>query len=214
MSEELAKKLRLSLEEPIVVINQPATKYFSAFQVTEGFPSEPVSTIVLFVKTLEEMKTSVERLIETKAVAMNGRVLICYPKKGNKELETYVHRDDIFPALQVTNEGFIKGTDFKFNQMVKLDDTYTVLGMKRTVKKKAKANIPKIDYNAYRPQLEEALATEPEALAFFRQLAPGYQKKWVTYVYSAKRAATQEKRLGETIDLLKKNVKAKEFVQK
>ncbi|KAF1305765.1 YdeI/OmpD-associated family protein [Enterococcus saccharolyticus] len=214
MSEVLAKKLRLSLEEPIVVIHQPDTNYFSDFQVIEGFPKEPVSTVILFVKTLEEMKESVERLIATEAVAMNGRVLICYPKKGNKVLDTYVHRDDIFPALQVTSEGFIKGTDFKFNQMVKLDDTYTIVGMKRTAKKKAKTNETKIDYNDYRPQLEEALANEPEALSFFQQLAPGYQKKWLTYVYSAKRAATQEKRLAETTDLLKKKIKAKELMPK
>ena len=96
--------------------------------------------------------------------------------------------------------------------MVKLDATYTVLGLKRTTEKRPlKPSQAVSDYIQFIPQLVEQLAEEPEAAEFFQQLTPGYQRNWARYIYSAKRPATQAKRLAETITLLKKRIKSKEL---
>jgi uncharacterized protein YdeI (YjbR/CyaY-like superfamily) len=47
--------------------------------------------------------------------------------------------------------------------------------------------------------LKEALEADPAAHGFFRSLAPGYRREFVTWVTSAKREATREKRIRETV---------------
>ncbi|MGX7198149.1 YdeI/OmpD-associated family protein [Enterococcus olivae] len=212
MTQGLAKKLRLTMEEPIVVLHRPSMDYFSGFNISEQQPTEPVATIILFVKDLEEMKEEIQKIITAELLEMNGRLLVCYPKKGNKKWSTFIHRDEIFPALQVDQDGFIAGTDYKFNQMVKLDDTYTILGIKRTVQKKSvKPSQSVADYIQFLPTLEKRLAAEPKAQKFFQHLTPGYQRNWARYVYSAKREATQDKRFHEMVQLLNQGIKSKDL---
>ena len=215
MSEGLAKKLRLSLEEELIVLHCPDQSYFTDFNVSETLPTTPTARIILFVETIEEMKKEIRIIHEQNHLALEGRLLVCYPKKGNKKIATFVHRDEIFPALHVNEAGFIEGTDFKFNQMVKLDETYTILGIKRTKeqKQKQKTSHSVQDYVAYIPTLVQRLEQETDTtvLNFYTSLTPGYQKGWARYIYSAKREATQEKRYSEMVTLLQRGVKAKEL---
>lgn len=212
MSQELAKKLRLNLDEPIYVIYPPTKEYFSAFNIFDELPSEPVETIILFVKTLEEMQIEIQQLIDRQALAMGGRLLVCYPKKGNKVFPTFIHRDEILPALKVNQEGYIDQSDYKFNQMVKLDDVYTIIGLKRTVTKKKRTSSQSVaDYVQFIPELENLLAKTPAALQFFQELTPGYQRNWARFVFSVKREVTREKHLKETIELLLKGIKSKDL---
>jgi len=50
--------------------------------------------------------------------------------------------------------------------------------------------------------LAQALRANPKAWIFFQGLAPTYQRPFVVWVHAAKREATREKRLRETIRLL------------
>src|SRR6185437_2369024 len=50
--------------------------------------------------------------------------------------------------------------------------------------------------------LAQALRANPKAWIFFQGLAPTYQRPFVVWVHAAKRQATREKRLRETIRLL------------
>jgi len=213
MSEALAKKLRLTLEEPLVVLNRPDLSYFADFTVSEELPTQPVERIILFVHTLAELKKAVLSIYEKQQLVKNGRLLICYPKKGNAKGLSFIHRDDIFPALKVHDKGLISGTDFKFNQMVKLDDTYTVLGIKRIGEMKPQSSQPTVDYQTLIPTLIKRLENDNQlaALIFFKSLTPGYQKGWARYIYSAKREVTQEKRYLETVNFLEKGIKSKDL---
>ncbi len=137
-------------------------------------------------------------------------------KKGNKMYPTFVHRDEIFPTLQVNEaDGYIKGSTLKFNRMVSLDETFTVVGMKNVLKKPAKNQTSSAvgDYVQYLPEIEALVQTEPAAAATFAALTPGYQKEWARYVFSAKRAETRKKRQTEMLVILKEGYKTKALYQ-
>lgn len=211
MDTGIGKKLRLQKEQLLTILNRPSEDYFSEFQVLTKFPRQESEVLILFVYSLEELKDQVDQVIQKKAVKEEGRLFLAYPKKGNVHYDTYIHRDEIFPALQVDEEGFIAGTDYKFNQMVKLDDTFTIVGIKRTTikKKNSKKSQSVQDYISDIPKIREYLEKEKQALLFFESLTPGYQRNWARYIYSAKQEATQEKRKEEVLELLKQKKKAK-----
>ena len=54
--ELLVKKLKIKLDEPIVVLNRPNDKYFNKFNILENLPTEQVKIIIIFVKNIEELK--------------------------------------------------------------------------------------------------------------------------------------------------------------
>ncbi|MGM0123040.1 hypothetical protein IGI37_000406 [Enterococcus sp. AZ194] len=212
MAQTLLQKLRLFETQAVTILNRPSADYFSELTVSVTYPIRPVETIILFIQTVEELKTQTLDIVEKNLLVPGGRLLIAYPKKGNQKFETFVHRDEIFPTLQVNDEdGYIPNSDYKFNQMVKLDDIYTLVGLKRVAKKNVKKGASQSvgDYITFIPMLEKELADESQALEFFKSLTPGYQRNWARYVYSAKQEATRQKRKLEMIQLLKQGVKYK-----
>ncbi len=206
----LAKKLRIQIDEDIYLINCPDETYFVGFRCIHELPKEQVKTIVLFVKDLDELVKQTRMLVNEDLLLQGGRILIAYPKMGNKKYKTYIHRDAIFPALQVNKDGFIANSIYKFNQMVKLDDDFTILGLKkeRLVKRTERGTQSVANYVTYLPQIEEMLQEDEDAYAIFQGLTYGYQKGWARYVFSAKKAETREKRKQEMLTLLKQGVKA------
>ena len=56
-------------------------------------------------------------------------------------------------------------------------------------------------------EFEHALQQNKEAQEFFQQLAPSYQKHYIGWIVVAKRPETREKRIKESIALLKKGEK-------
>jgi uncharacterized protein YdeI (YjbR/CyaY-like superfamily) len=56
-------------------------------------------------------------------------------------------------------------------------------------------------------ELEDTLAKNNRAKRFFDQLAPSYQKQFIGWIAVAKRQATRERRLKESIALLEKGEK-------
>lgn len=67
-----------------------------------------------------------------------GYLFFIYPKKCNKKYEQFSHRDEIFPAIQVDGEKYIVGSDFKFASLLSLDDTFSILSIKRDSKARGK----------------------------------------------------------------------------
>jgi hypothetical protein len=49
------------------------------------------------------------------------------------------------------------------------------------------------------PDLAQALARDPEALAFFNGLAHTHRKEWVRWVEEAKKAETRDNRVAKTV---------------
>ena len=82
---------------------------------------------------------------------------------------TFVHRDEIFPTLQVNEaDGYIKGSTLKFNRMVSLDETFTVVGMKNVLKKPRRIRpvlLLGIMFNIYQ-KLKRCYKQNPAAATF------------------------------------------------
>lgn len=69
-----------------------------------------------------------------------------------------------------------------------------------------KPDRPQISFTVPK-ELQEALDAHPKAKAFFKQLAPSYQKQFIGWIVVAKRRETKEKRIIESIALLGKGEK-------
>jgi len=170
--------------------------------------------IFAYVLTLDELKETVLNTVKQGRLNPEGHLYIAYPKIGNKKYGTSVHRDAIFPSLGVDDgNGYVGGSTITFARMVKLDDTFTIVGLKNDAKgkqRKAAAKSAKVaDYESFIPALVNYLNTDSVALALFKDLTPGYQRDWARYVFAAKQAATQEKRKTEMSEILKKGFKTK-----
>lgn len=120
-----------------MILNRPSAEYFSDLSFEEtAWSDQKVDLILAFVKDIEEFKQLVGHVKEKNALNEEGLLYVAYPKKGNKKYDTYIHRDEIFPALRVNeDDGYIEGTSLKFNRMVSLDEVFTIVGIKNAVKR-------------------------------------------------------------------------------
>jgi ABC-type Fe3+-citrate transport system substrate-binding protein len=94
--------------------------------------------------------------------------------------------------------------------MVSMDDTFTVVGLKRE-KKKVKKTVPSsrcvADYEGQESEVEELLAQHPNELTFYQSLTPGYRRDWARYIFSAKQQKTRDKRSEQMVDVLSQGYK-------
>jgi hypothetical protein len=214
--QKLIDKLRLEKYPNKLVLNLPEFVDELDSLVFDRVASRETYDLVLaFVLNLEEMATVIHQVEGQNLLVDEGLLYLVYPKKGNKVYPQFIGRDDIFPYLHVNlDTGLVENTQLKFNTMVAFNDTFTTTGLKKLgakTFKTAQAGRESQSSNLYvdqLPALEQWLEVRPEVLAFFRSLTPGYQKDWARYVYSAKTAATVEKRLLETADILAQGYKS------
>ncbi|WP_368653876.1 YdeI/OmpD-associated family protein [Ornithinibacillus sp. 4-3] len=202
-------KLKLSKYKNLVVINEP--KDYQVFKDYSTTLDGLHDAIFVFVETLEEMVDLTQEIIHQQKLAENGYLFFAYPKKGNKRYPTFIHRDEIFPAMNVNEEGFVGKSDYKFSRMVSMDEVFTVIGIKKDTKKPKKSTAASQrveDYVNKVDDIKAILATHPEELSFYKSLTPGYQKDWARYIYSAKQEATQQKRIKQMIDILAQKYKS------
>lgn len=167
--------------------------------------------IISFVFSLPEMKKALKDIKKSKVLNYNGQIYVVYPKKTNKQYDTYIPRDDILPYLGFDKEGYMKGTNFKFNRMLSYDETFTGIGLvyHETRKPKQIRKEPEmVDYEVAVPKLRKAIDHDKVAAEFFDNLAPGYQRQWARYVYSAKTTKTIEKRINNVVDILEQGYKS------
>lgn len=216
MEKAIVEKLKLMNYPNKAIINRPNKTYLAELTDAQiGVPSRSVDLLFVFVETMPEFKDIVTTVIEKQLLNLNGALFVAYPKKGNKVYPTFVHRDEIFPALQVDEQnGYVGSSTLKFNRMVRLDAIFTVVGMKnvdRQSKSRVVSNSRVDDYVQFIPKVEKIIESNKEANALFKKLSPGYKKEWARYIYSAKQVATQEKRKKEMIDILGKGFKSKEL---
>lgn len=202
------------------IVNKPNDTYLTELNDAQiGMPNISVDMMFVFVKTIAEFKQIVTEVIQKQLLNENGVLFIAYPKKGNKVYSTFVHRDEIFPALQVDdNDGYIINSTLKFNRMVSLDETFTVTGIKNVTRKESSSKSASSgrteDFLHFIPEIESFVEQHKDAKVLFEQLTPGYKRDWARYVYSAKQIPTQEKRKNEMIEILEKGFKSKELYRK
>ena len=117
----------------------------------------PYDRIISFVFSVDEMVQYLQSCIRDNNLAEQGYLFLIYPKKGNKKYEQFIHRDEIFPAIQVDEEKYIVGSDYKFASLMSFDDTFSILSIKRDGKargKKKTASSQRVsDYERLIPQL-------------------------------------------------------------
>lgn len=219
MNEALQKKLSLAKYKEILLY-APAKETDHAFASLD-LPAEagdkPWDLVIAYTYSLEEMQGVLLTLWQGKNLSENGLCYLLYPKIKNKLSHAPIHRDDIFPYLGVDEEGYVPGTEYKFNKMLALDDTYTLIGVKYAPKaKQKKSNALSqcvADYIDNVADVKAYLQAHPAVLAIYEGLTPGYQKDWARYLYSTKSEATREKRYLEMLEILQAGYKTKQLYQ-
>ncbi|MGR9050573.1 YdeI/OmpD-associated family protein [Halobacillus faecis] len=206
----IKEKLKLTNYKHMAVLNQPED-----YDLFEGQPttlSEHHDAVFIFVKNVEEMKAHLQTLVRRKEVlAEKGYVFFAYPKKGNTRYETYIHRDDMFPALKIGEDKYVEGSDIKFSRIVSMDEVYTVVGMKREKKKAPKTNPASqcvADYEEKVEEVERLLEDHPAEQEFYKSLTPGYKRDWARQIFSAKQQSTRDKRTNQMIEILSEGYKS------
>ncbi|WP_394232035.1 YdeI/OmpD-associated family protein [Niallia oryzisoli] len=201
-------KLNLSKYKNLAVLNEPDD--YSVFNEYKTALSGEHDAIFIFVKTIDEMVNYTRRIINEDQLLEKGYVFFAYPKKGNKRYDTFVHRDEIFPAMKVEEDGYVENSDLKFSRMVSMDDVFTVIGIKREKKKSQKSAAASqcvADYEENVKDVEKILVDYPNELKFYKELTSGYQKDWARYIFSAKQEKTRVKRQEQMVDILSQGYK-------
>ncbi|AIK39859.1 bacteriocin-protection, YdeI/OmpD-Associated family protein [Bacillus pseudomycoides] len=202
-------KLNLSKYSNMAVINQPND--YALFTEQAIKLSKDHDAIFIFVETIDEMVKYTQLIINKQILLEKGYLFFAYPKKGNTRYETFVHRDEIFPAMNVGEDGYVGNSDIKFARMVSMDDVFTVVGLKcekKKVKKTSAASQCVSDYVENIKDVEVLLAKHPNELQFYQSLTPGYQKDWARHIFSAKQQQTREKRAQQMVEILSQGYKS------
>ncbi|WP_020061759.1 YdeI/OmpD-associated family protein [Bacillus sp. 123MFChir2] len=202
-------KLKLTKFKNMTVINQPSD--YKIFTEQKTTLSKEHDAIFIFVETLDEMVTHTNNILNNDQLLLEkGYIFFAYPKKGNKRYETFIHRDEMFPAMNVGEDGYIGSSDIKFARMVSMDDVFTVVGLKREKKKEKKTAAVSqcvADYENNVKDVEALLADHPNELKFYQSLTHGYQKDWARHIFSAKQQQTRDKRYQQMVDILSQGYK-------
>lgn len=219
MEASLIKKLKLESYKEKAIF-KPSKEISNAFEgyYLPNYTQGQLNLALAFVYSLEEMKETILYLYENQILVEKGDVYLIYPKLKNKLGHPAIHRDAIFPFLQVDDDtGYIKGTNYKFNRMIALDENYTLVGVRNfPVVKTNQARKIDARISTYVDKVSDIvnyLKDFPKVADFYKSLTPGYQRDWARYVYSAKTEATIQKRLDEMIMILGKGYKTKELYQ-
>ncbi|PDY46766.1 YdeI/OmpD-associated family protein [Bacillus pseudomycoides] len=202
-------KLNLSKYSNMAVINQPND--YALFTEQAIKLSKNHDAIFIFVETIDEMVKHTQLILNKQLLLEKGYLFFAYPKKGNNRYETFIHRDEIFPAMNVGEDGYVDNSDIKFARMVSMDDVFTVVGLKREkkkVKKTSTASQCVSDYVENIKDVEALLANHPNELQFYQGLTPGYQKDWARHIFSAKQQQTREKRAQQMVEILSQGYKS------
>jgi hypothetical protein len=205
----IINKLNLSKYKNMVVLHEPSD--YNLFNEYKTTLSGRHDAIFIFVETVDEMVKYTQSIITEQQLLEKGYLFFAYPKKGNKKYETFVHRDEIFPAMKVGEDGYVENSELKFSRMVSLDDVFTVVGLKHEKKKAQKSSAASqcvADYEENVKDVEYILDEYPNELKLFQELTPGYQRDWARYIFSAKQQKTREKRQEQMVDILSQGYKS------
>ena len=201
-------KLKLNKYTNMVVINEPSD--YEVFTGKETVFSKEHDAIFIFVETLDEMVKQTNYIISNKELLIEkGYIFFAYPKKGNSRYSTFIHRDEMFPALNVGEDGYVGESEIKFARMVSMDDIFTVVGLKREKKKVTKTPAMSqcvADYADRIQDVEALLANHPNELKFYQSLTRN--------LFSVKQEKTREKRLEKMIEVLSQGYKTIELFRK
>jgi hypothetical protein len=204
----IINKLNLTKYKNLAVLNQPID--YDLFNCYKTAITDDHDAIFIFVETIDDMVEHIQSIIKKQPLQEKGYLFFAYPKKGNKRYKSYVHRDEIFPAMKVGADGYVENSDIKFSRMVSMDEVFTVVGLKREkkpIQKSTAASQCVADYEDNVHDVEKSLTDHPNEQQFYKKLTPGYQKDWARYIFSAKQEKTREKRQAQMVEVLSQGYK-------
>jgi hypothetical protein len=211
-TKSIVDKLNLKKYASKLILNLPEDiDEFKEIDFDAAIEKEKYDLIFIFVFNLEEFSNKLHQVIEKHLLSDKGYLFFAYPKKNNPQYKDYIERDQIFPYINVGEDGYVAESNLKFSRMVSLNDIFTVVGLKYENKKavsSSKKSQCVDDYIDHVDDIKRYLEKNGELLSAFNSLTFGYQKDWARYVYSAKREETQEKRLLEMEDILGEGYKS------
>ncbi|TFE30739.1 YdeI/OmpD-associated family protein [Cohnella luojiensis] len=205
MNEALIKKLRLSSDGKIAIMEPPQgflELVGRTEQDTQALENEngTYDFVQLFVTSVADVERLAPQAL--RAVKPDGLLWICYPK-GSSKIKTDLNRDRGWSIVSASGwEGIA---------IVSVDDTWSALRF-RPASAVGKTRVPPAERSAASagqtepleiPQdLQAAVDANAEATAFFGNLAPSHKKEYVRWIVEAKREETRVSRIEKAIEKL------------
>lgn len=191
---------------------------FEGLDYDTSIEKDKYDLLFLFMFSMDDFNKYVQIVNEQQLLSDNGYMYVAYPKKGNKVYPEYIERDIFYAALHLDEEKYLPNSTLKFSRMVSLNEVFTVVGFKSAPKKTKKKTSAKSqcvdDYIVHIEDIKNFLKNNEQVLAKYNDLTYGYQKDWARYVYSAKRAETQEKRLHEMVAIIDEGHKSMDLYRR
>ena len=203
----IVDKLNLQKYENRLFLKLPeGAGEFEGLYYDTSIKKDKYDLIFLFMFSMDDFNKHVQVINEKQLLSDNGYLYVAYPKKGNSVYPEYIERDSFYAELNLDEEKYLPNSTLKFSRMVSLNEVFTVVGLKsapKKAKKKTRAKSQCVDdYIVHIEDIQSFLKNNESVLAKYNELTYGYQKDWARYVYSAKRAETQEKRLHEMVAII------------
>jgi hypothetical protein len=211
----VAEKLNFKKYPAKLILHAPeeAAEDFKEVDFDSSIKQDAYDMVFIFTFTLDEFEQQLKMVINNKLIKDNGYLFFAYPKKNNPMYDEFIERDTLYQAIPTDEDGYAIDSNLKFSRMVSMNEVFTVVGLKSAPKKATKSASTKKsqrvdDYIVHIDDVKNYPQKDAAIMTTFENLAYGYQKDWARYVYSAKREATQEKRLSEMENALKEGYKS------
>ncbi|MFV0536029.1 MAG: YdeI/OmpD-associated family protein [Dysgonomonas sp.] len=211
MDKTIIKKLNIENYARKVILNKPDDiKVFDELSFDKIIGKGKYDLVFAFIFSLEEFIFLLKIIIQNDILNHNGMLYYAYPKKGNKQYNQSIGRDDFFDVIDMDGDGYVHSSFMKYNKMVSFSDVFTVIGLKHSEKcRKTIVSSQSIaDYIERVSDVREYFKTNKDILEIFDILTPGYQCGWARYVYNTRNPETTEKRFCEMQNVLKQGFKS------
>lgn len=196
----LEKKLYLANRPNRLLVNTSEFSQESLLEISNldlKNSRDKYDAVFVHVYSVGEMKAQAFYWDVSQELSQEAYLYYLYPKLTNKQGLAGIHRDSIFPSLEVDETtGQVKGTKFYFSRMISLNDTFTIVGMKRLEGAKRKKKNQETVLN-YEEAIFEIVTQLGELGPVFTALSPSQQRQWAQQIYSAKRPETVQKRYAK-----------------
>jgi hypothetical protein len=209
--DPLLKKMNFAAARDIAVIGAPAgfvvsDRLHAAGKAFSESLEGKYSWLVVCVMNRAEVATEIPKVLA--ALAADGLMWICYPKKTGK-LKTDLSRDHGWDAIM--------GIGLRHMNLISIDDNWTAWGVehgsdevseKTRLKSEARNELlaQYMDHKTremrYPPEMETLLDAHPPEKAFFLQLSFTNRKEYLEWIVSAKRPETKQQRLDKLVEYL------------
>ncbi len=202
----VAKKLRMKEDAPLYLLKAPAyvAVLFDGFDVkTSPKAGREIKQALVFAenkKALDSLTLKVAPLLEDDAL-----LWIAYPKKTGK-IKSDMSRDNGWETVMAA--GYEPVTQ------VAIDDDWSALRFRKSeaigpklrdipMEARQMEGVDFVNRTVTLPKdIEKALKTDKELLAFFNKLSFSHKKEYVEYVVEAKKQETREQRIPKMIATL------------